>query len=136
MFVKRNGVFVGGDINLPQRFVRFFAGHAHSRHIDEHQVVVGAAGDNAKSFGDKGVCQNSGIGDDLFLIGFKFVGHGFFKGDGFGCNDMHQGAALSAGEDGFVDGFGVLCFAENEAASGAAQCLVGCRGDDVRMGNG
>ena len=49
---------------------------------------------------------------------------------------MHQRTALGAGEDRFVDGFGVLLLAEDQPAPGAPQSLVGGGGHHVGVGDG
>ena len=67
------------------------------------------------------------------------------EGDGFGGDDVHEGTALGAGEDGAVyeggdvfDGFfgffeGVAddAFAKNQAAARAAEGFMGGGGHDV-----
>ena len=54
---------------------------------------------------------------------------------GLGCDDMHQRAALDAGEYLRVDGLGVLSLAQDESAARASQGLVSGRGNEVGMGH-
>ena len=50
-------------------------------------------------------------------------------------DDVLERAALLAGEDGRVDGLGVLLAAQDDAAARAAEGLVHRRGDDVGVGH-
>ena len=45
------------------------AGHAARRHVHQHQVVVGAAGDEAEAAAVQLVGQRAGVGDDLGGVG-------------------------------------------------------------------
>ena len=58
------------------------------------------------------------------------------EGDSLGGNDVHERAALLAGEDGLVNGGGEILAAEDEAGAGAAECLVRGGGGDMRVRHG
>ena len=60
----------------------------------------------------------------------------FFEGHGLGGDDVHQRAALLAGEDALVDGCGELLLAENKSGARAAQRFVRGGGDDLRVRHG
>src|SRR5690606_34168813 len=51
----------------------------------------------------------------------------------FGCDDVHQRAALGAWEYGFIDGCRPRLTAHDHAAARSAQRLVRRRRDEVRM---
>ena len=60
---------------------------------------------------------------------------GFVEADRFGGDDVHQGAALNAGEDLRIDFLGILLLAEDQPAAGPAQGLVGGGGDEIGVGH-
>ena len=66
-------------------------------------MVVGSAGDDAEAFGGERFGEHLGVGDDLVGVGGEVGIEGFFKGYGLGRDDVHERAALLAGEDGAVD---------------------------------
>ena len=49
--VERDAVLVDRDPDLVEEVLGLLAGHAERRHVDEHQVVVRAAGDDARALG-------------------------------------------------------------------------------------
>jgi len=49
---------------------------------------------------------------------------------------MHERSALNAGEHGAVQILGVFFLAQDQAAPGSAQGLVGGRGDEISVGDG
>ena len=60
--------------------------------------------------------------DDLFLVGFEFWFECFSEANGFGGDDVHEGAALDSGEDIAVDEFvEVFVVGHDEAASWASE---------------
>lgn len=121
--LKRDGVAVDGDAGLVERDLRLFAGHAFAGQVDEDQVVVGAAGDEAEAFLHHLLGKVLAVADDVLLVDFELGLEGLGEGDGFRGDDVHEGAALHAGEDGGVEFFGVLFFAHDHAAAGARRVL-------------
>ena len=96
-------------------------------------MVVGAAGDDLDAALEQSLGQHLGVGDDLLCIGLELGRQRFLEGDGLGGDDVHQRAALDAGEDGRVDLLGqILVIGEDHAAARAAQGLV--RGRRCDMG--
>jgi hypothetical protein len=94
-------------------------------------VVCAAAGDAVAVLGESG-CDGLGVFDDLLLVVYKAGLQGFKEADGFGGYDVHEGAALYAGEDLRVDLFDELfAVGEDDAASGATEGFVGGGGDEV-----
>ncbi len=83
--------------------------------------------------------ERLGVVDDLARIDLEVGLQRLAEGDGLGGDDMHQRAALKAGEDRRIDLLGdVRVIGQDKAAARAAQGLVRRRGDDmgVREGRG
>ena len=79
--------------------------------------------------------EGFGVLHDLVGVGLEGGLKGFVEGDGLGGDDVHERAALGAGEHGLVEAFGeVVVVGEDEPAAGASQGLVGGGGDDVAVG--
>mmetsp|Transcript_96733 Transcript_96733/g.269173 ORF Transcript_96733/g.269173 Transcript_96733/m.269173 type:complete len:376 (-) Transcript_96733:96-1223(-) len=100
-------------------------------------MAFGTAGDDAQAALDEGLGQHLGVLDDLFLVGLEFGRQGFLEGHGLAGDDMHQRAALDAGEDRGVDLLGdVFLVRQDDAAARATQALVRGGRDDVGVGQG
>ena len=96
-------VFVHGDAGAVEDFLRFFAVDLFRPKIDQHEVIVGAAGDDAVTvFGQAGG-ERLGIDHDLSLIIAELRLERFVETNRLGRDDVHERAALDAGEDGRVD---------------------------------
>src|SRR5439155_1349500 len=80
--------------------------------------------------------QGARIADDLGLIFFETILKGFLEADGFGGDHMHEWPALNARERLRIDLFGILLFAENQAAARTPESLVSGRGDKISVSNG
>ena len=134
--VVGDGVFINGDACLAEGVFGFGAQDAFLEDIEEQEVGVGAAGDDAVALGRDGFSEDFRVGDDLPGVGGEVGLEGFLEGYGFGGDYVHQRAALLAGEDAAIYTGGELLLAEDQAAAGAAQGLVGGGGDDVGVGDG
>ena len=99
-------------------------------------MVVGAAGDQPQPLALQRRRQRRRILDDLPLVGLEFLRHRLAQRHRLGGDDVHERAALSAGEDGLVDGFRQTLPAEDHAAPGTPQGFVGGGGDHVGIGDG
>jgi hypothetical protein len=100
--------------------------------IDQHQMVVRAAGDDAEAAVGERLGQRLGVVDHLLRIGLEPGLQRFAESHRLGGDDMHQRAALQAGEDGRIDLLGdILVVGQHDAAARAAQGLVRRRGDDM-----
>ena len=95
---KRDGVAVGRDVYFVQNVLRLFAGDAFARQIDQHQMIVRAAGDDAESVRHQRFRQYGRILLHLLCVRFKLRTQSLAQRNGLGRNDMHQRAALDAGE--------------------------------------
>ena len=82
---------------LPQRRFRGLSGEPAREHVDEHQVIVGAAADQAEAAGDQHGREPAGVDHDLLLILDEGRFGGFLQAHGLGRDDVHQRPALHAG---------------------------------------
>ncbi len=114
-------------------------------------MVVGAAGDQTEAFSLQTLGKNGSVLDDLLTVGLELGLERLAEADGLGSDDVLERAALGAGEHGGVDLLGEvdglhlagldvllgdLVLAQDHAAAGAAQGLVGGGGDNVGIGHG
>ena len=76
--------------------------------------------------------ERFGVVHDLLLICLEPGLERFVEADGLGRDDVHERAALDAGEDLAVDVLGELLLADDDAAARAAQALVRGGGDEIR----
>ena len=131
VLIEGNRVLVDGDAGFAERRLRDLAGEPAREDVDEHQVIVGAAADQAEAGGRQVGRQPSGVGDDLPLIVGERRLQRFLEADRFGRDDVHQRAALDAREDGAIEILGVLLPAEDHPAARSAQRLVRRRRDEI-----
>ena len=103
--------------------------------IDEHEMVVGRARDDAEAVFLHAFAERLGVADDLLLVGLELGPERFAERDRLGRDDVHERAALHAGKHLRVDFLRVLFLAEDEAAARAAQRLVRGGGDEIGIGN-
>ncbi len=97
-------------------------------------MVVGAAGNDIKTAFNQGFGQRLGVLHDLCGIVLELGLQRFTEGNSLGGDDVHQRAALQAGEDGGVELLRqILVVGEDHAATRAAQGLVRRRGRDVAV---
>ena len=94
-------------------------------------MVVGAAADQIEALGHEGLRQGGGVFENLLLVGFELRLHRLPQGHGLGGDDVLQGTTLAARENGGVDFLGQRLLAEDHAAPGAAEGLVGSGGHYV-----
>ena len=98
--------------------------------VNQHEVVVRAAGNQVVPGIHQELGQHGGIGDHALLVAFESGAQGFTKGHCLGRDNMHERTALNAGENLAVQGFAHVFGRKNHAATGAAQGFVrGCGGD-------
>ena len=120
-------------MGIAQRRFCGFTGDAFGAQIDQHDMALGAATDDAKATLSQGFRQDVGVFQNLLLIGFEAWLKCFFECHCFGRDDMHQGAALQTGEHRAVDGFFMRGFHQNDAAARSAQTFVRGGGDHIGM---
>ena len=104
--------------------------------IDQHEVVVGAAGDDAVTVLRQAGGERLGVHDDLPLVIAELRLERFVKANGLGGDDVHERAALDAREHGRRRSALANCsLAHDDAAARSAQTLVRGGGDELRVRN-
>ena len=132
-----DGVLVGGNVHAIQTLLQVLAGALFVPQVNEHQVVVGAAGHQLDPALLQGRSQRLCIFYDLAGVFLELRLQCLAKADSFCCNHMLQRAALRAGEHCRVDALGNDgVVGQNQAAAGSAQGLVGGSGHHVGIGHG
>ena len=101
--VERNGVLVDGDARLVQRFLRLASQHAFGKDIDQHEMRVGAAGNDAEAFRRQRISQYFRVGHDLPGVIAEIGLHGFAEAHRLGGDNVHEWPTLHAGENDFID---------------------------------
>ena len=132
-----DSVLIGGDVHLVQAALQLLAGELAVRQVDAASGGCPCRRTPASRPGPAGPWPGPGrcsppAGRYSLKAGCKRLA----QAHGLGGDDVHQRAALGAGENGLVDGLGVLLLAEDQAAPGAAEGLVGSGGDHVGVGHG
>ncbi len=131
--IEGDPVLVYGDAGAIENFLRLFAVNFLRAKIDEHQMIIGAAGDDAVTmFGQAGI-KRFGVQDHLPLIFAELRLERFMKANGFRCDHMHERTALHAGENSGIDLLGEFLFAHDDTATRSAQTLVRSSGDKLRV---
>ncbi len=131
ILIERNRVLVDGDAGGAERRLGDLAGDALREHVDEHDVIVGAAADDAEAGGLHRAREPRRVLHDLFLIRRELRRRGFLEADRLGRDDVHQRSALHAGEHRAIEVLRVALAAEHHAAARAAQRLVRGRRDEL-----
>ena len=98
-------------------------------------MVIRTAGNQLNPALQKPVCQSLRIADDLPAVLLELRLQRLAQAHRLCGDDVHQRAALGTGENGLVDLLGKFFPAENHAAPGTAQRLVGGGGDHFRIGH-
>ena len=125
-------------MRLVQPLLDFLTGQILLCEVDQHQVVVSAAGNDINASLLQTFAEGGCIVLDLLHINLEGRVQSFFEADCLRCDHMLEGAALCAGEDTLVEVV-LLCglfHCKDHAASGAAQGLVGRCGNNIRIGEG
>ena len=97
-------VLVDRDAGLAQREFGLGAENAFLEDIDQHEVIVGSAGDDAEAGLLQALREHLGVGDDLRGVGAELGPQRLSEGNSLGGDDVHERTALLAGEDRLVDG--------------------------------
>ena len=130
--IEGNAVLVAGDGGADQRLFRDVALEALRPEVDQHQMVVGAAGDDVEALGTQRLRQRLGILDHVLGVDLEVRAQRLGERHRLGRDHMHQRAALQAREDRRVELLGErLVVAQDQAAARAAQRLVRGRGGDM-----
>ena len=132
--LARDSVLIGGDVHAVQTCFQLLAGALLVTQVDQHEVVVGAAGHQLDTACLQLCCQSLCILHDLAGIFLELRLQCFTKADSFCGDHMLQRAALGAGEHGRID---ALCkngiVGQDQTAAGATQGLVGGGGNNISI---
>ena len=118
--VERNRVFIHRDVGLVQSHRRIFARDVDWCQVDEHEVIVGTAGNNAESDFGESRRHRLRIFYDLFAVFFERGLQRFVQANSFGRDDVHERAALDAWENLAIDIGGKFFTAHHQAAARTA----------------
>ena len=97
--IEGNAVLVAGDGGADQRLLGDVALEALGPQIDQHQMVVGAAGDDVEAVGAQAFRQRLGVLDHVLGVDLEVRTQRFGERHRLGRDHMHQRAALQARED-------------------------------------
>ena len=100
------------------------AGQPERLHVEQHEVVVGAAGDQLGAPAHQAVGEGLGVVDDPLGVGLERRLARLGEGDRLGRHHVRQRTAEHH-RAALVDGVGVLRGGQHHAAARAAQRLVG-----------
>ena len=131
VLIERDGVLVDGDPGLTECSLGDFAGEPLREDVHQHQVIVGAAADQAEPGRRKVRREPLRVGDDLLLVGDEVGLERFFQADSLRRDHVHQRSALDPRERRAIDVLRILRAAQHETAARSAQRLVRRRGDEV-----
>ena len=135
LVVERNHVLVDGDVRLVKSLLNDFAGFAFVSEVDEHKVVVGAAGNEVVTHFVEFVSHCSRVFNDLGHIDFEARIKRFFEADSLCSDDVHERAALHSRENSGVEVFFIFFLRKNETASRTSEGLVGRRSYEIAVRN-
>ena len=93
--------------------------------VDQEHVVVRATRDQPEALGRERPAQGGGVGHHLGGVDAELGPGRLGEGHRLGRDDVFERTTLEAGKDGAVDLLGQVGPAQDGAAAGAAQCLVG-----------
>ena len=127
-------VAVGDDTGIQQRGLRLPPGQPERRDIQQHDVVVGAAGHEPRASPDEPLGQGSGVGDDPAGVVLEIGLAGFGEGHGLGRHHVRQRSTQDHRATP-VDELGVVGVAQDEPAPRPTQRLVRGGRDDLGVGD-
>ena len=120
--VERHAVLVAGDVGAAERDLGGLAGELLGPEVDQHQMGVGAAGDERDAALDQGLAERLGVVDHALGVELEIGLERLAEGDGLGGDDVHQRAALEAGEHRRIDLLAdLLVVGQHHAGARAAQ---------------
>ena len=123
--VAGHGVLVGRDAHVAEQVFRPLARHLAAVEVDQHQMVVGAAGDQVQPARQQLLGHRPGVRHRTPLSLPELLGAGQIEADRLARYDVLQGSSLEPREHGLVEPSRVLGTAEHRAATRSGQRLVG-----------
>ncbi len=125
------GVLVDGNTSPPEDRFCLLAGVVAIREVEQHQVVVGAAGDEVEAPIHEHARHHLGIGEHLLLVDLESRLERLVERHRLAGDDVHERTTLGTREDRRVVGLDPLAAAsEAETTTRTPQGLV-CGGRDV-----
>ncbi len=119
-----------------RRLLRYVALQALGPQVHQHEVVVGAAGDDVEAVGAQRFRKRLSVFDDVLRVDLEVRPQRFRERHRLGGDHMHQRPALQAREDRRIQLLGDdLVVGQDQAAARTAQRLVGGGGGDVGIGH-
>src|SRR5262249_5338583 len=105
VLIERNGVLVDGDLRSFERLLSVLTGDALAvhPHVDEHEVIVCAAGNDAQALLLQFGAQRFRVRENLPLIFFEVIAQRLAKRHRFRCDDMYERTALNSGKESPID---------------------------------
>src|SRR4051812_4916380 len=131
--VERDRVLVERDADVVAGLLGLGAGDVERTEVDEREVRVRPAGDDAEPLFREAGRQGPGRPHDPVRVVGELRRHGLPQRHRLGSDAVFQGAALHHREHGLVDGLGVFGLAEDDGSAGAPEGLVGGERHDVRV---
>src|SRR5215210_1657007 len=131
--VVRDHDLVAGDADRFERLLELLASRARVAQVHEDEVVVSSAGDEVETSLEQTLGHRPAVLDDLAGVVFELGLECLTEGHSLAGYGVHERAALHPGEDAAVHLLGELFTAEDHAAAGAPQRLVGGRCDDLAV---
>jgi len=123
-------------VGLAEGGLGLLARQALGAQVDQHDMALGAAADDAQAALGQRLRQHAGVGHHLHLVGLELGRQRLLEGHRLGRDHVHQRPALDAGEDGAVDLLGDgLVVGQHDAAARATQALVGGARHHVGVGH-
>ena len=80
-------------LGMHDRGLQLLAGDVHGPQVSQHQVIVGAAGDQVEAFVQQRLSHDLGVGNNIVGVGLEIVAHSFLQAHCLGSNDALQLAA-------------------------------------------
>ena len=103
-----------------------FSGNTGSAQVYQHQMIIGAVGDNVYATLHQSITECSAVLYYLFLINTEFWLQSFLEADCLSCDHMHQRTTLNTWENSFikVEFLSNFIAAQDHTTSWATQGLV------------
>src|SRR5438270_973770 len=133
--IEWDRILVHGDAGAIEDLLRFLPMNVFRAKIDKHEVIIGAARNDAVTVFGEPSRKSLGIDDDLTLIIAKLRLERFVKTNCFRRDHVHEWTALHSWKKHGVDLFRELLLAQDNAAAGAAQAFVRRSRNKLRVRN-
>ena len=122
---------------LIQQLLHRFTGELVGSQVNQHQMIIRTAGNDLDITAKQPLAERLRIVHNPLLVYLEIIGERFLEADSLGRDHMHQRASLNAGEDRLikVELIRSLLVAQDQAAAGSSQGLMGSGGHHIRIGD-